>query len=213
MIRRYLPKNIQELVHLYERYVSPLSLVAGFIADNLILLRRVDLWTTNALFLFYLILASCGILLINLLETGKIRTRWLVESAPIVPVVVQFAFGGLFSGFLSLYSRSAAYATSWIFVVIVAGMLLGNERLVRFYVRFRVQISILFATLFSFLIFFLPVVFHTIGPQIFLTSGACALAITIVFFAIVMHIVPIPRKELTATARSIAVIYIAFNVL
>src|SRR5690348_4244566 len=111
MIRRYLPKNIRELVHLYERYVSPLSLVAGFIADNLILLRRVDLWTTNALFLFYLILAACGILLINLLETGKLRAKWLVECAPIVPVVVQFAFGGLFSGFLSLYSRSAAYAT------------------------------------------------------------------------------------------------------
>ena len=108
MIRRYLPKNIQELVHWYERYVSPFSLVLGFLSDNLILLKRVDLWTTDALFIFYLALSSSGILLINALEAGKIRNKFLVDAAPVVPIIVQFAFGGLFSGFLSLYSRSAA---------------------------------------------------------------------------------------------------------
>ncbi|MDR3570787.1 MAG: DUF2914 domain-containing protein [Candidatus Pacebacteria bacterium] len=213
MIRRYLPKNVKELVHWYERYVSPISLVAGFISDNLILLRRVDLWTTDALFIFYLVLSSAGILLINALEAGKIKQKFLVESAPAIPIVVQFAVGGLFSGFLSLYSRSAGYAASWIFVLIVAALLLGNERFARFYVRVPVQISILFTTLFAFLIFFLPVEFHKIGPWMFALSGATALVLISLFLALMLKLIPPLRRQLTACARAIAIIYLAFNAL
>src|ERR1700733_6978415 len=190
MARRYLPKNIKELVHWYERYISPIGLVGGFISDNLILLKRVDLWTTDALFLFYLCLSSAGIILINAIETAKLKQKFFIDAAPIIPVIVQFAFGGLFSGFLSLYSRSAGYAASWIFVAIVAILLLGNERFSRFYVRVPVQVSILFTTLFSFLIFFLPVIFHQIGPQMFLLSGASALVIVTLFFMILVRLVP-----------------------
>jgi Protein of unknown function (DUF2914) len=213
MIRRYLPKNIQELVHWYERYVSPVSLVAGFISDNLILLKRVDLWTTDALFLFYLTLSAAGIVLINALEAGKIRQKFIIDAAPVIPIVVQFAFGGLFSGFLSLYSRSAGYAASWIFVALVATLLLGNERFSRFYVRVPVQVSILFTTLFSFLIFFLPVVFHQIGPWMFAASGLSALILIALFLALLIAVVPAVKKQLTTSARVIAVIYVVFNVL
>lgn len=212
MIRRYFPKNMQELVHWYERYVSPVSLVAGFISDNLILLKRVDLWTTDALFIFYLALSSAGILLINALEAGKIRAKFLVDASPAIPIVVQFAVGGLFSGFLSLYSRSAGYAASWIFVFLVAALLLGNERFARFYVRVPVQISILFTTLFSFLIFFLPVVFHQIGPWMFAFSGVTALVLISLFLTLLIRIVPAIKKQLTTCARTVAVIYIVFNV-
>jgi hypothetical protein len=212
MARRYLPKNVKELVHWYERYVSPVSLVAGFISDNLILLKRVDLWTTDALFLFYLVLSAAGIILINLVETGKLRHRFFLEGAPAIPIIMQFAFGGLFSGFLSLYSRSAAYAASWIFVVIVAALLLGNERFARFYVRVSVQVAILFTTLFAFLIFFLPVVFHQIGPQMFVLSGVCALLAITLFLMLLMSVVPPTRKDLTTNARVVAVIYVLFNI-
>ena len=213
MIRRYLPNSVKELVHWYERYVSPLSLVAGFLSDNLILLRRVDLWTTDALFVFYLCASSAGIVLINLIETARLRQKFWIDAAPIIPVVVQFAFGGLFSGFLSLYSRSAGAAVSWIFVIVVAVLLLGNERFSRFYVRVPVQLSILFTTLFSFLIFFLPVIFHQIGPWMFAASGGLAIALVAAFVAFLIRVVPETKKQLTVTARAIALIYILFNIL
>ncbi len=213
MVRRYLPKSVRELVHWYERYVSPASLVAGFIADNLVLTRRVDLWTTDALFFFYLAIASTGILLLNLIETGRLRSKVFIEGAPLVPVFVQFAFGGLFSGFLSLYSRSAAYATSWIFVVGVAALLLGNERFVRLYSKLSFQIAILFTTLFSFLIFFLPVVFHMIGPWMFVYSGVAALVAISLFLTLLMRLMPETRRQRTLIARVIAAIFVAFNVL
>ncbi len=213
-MRRYLPKNVEELVHWYERYISPLSLVAGFIADNLILLRRVDLWRSNLLLFSYLAVAAIGIVCINLIESGRVRKKWILDIAPLIPVVVQFAFGGLFSGFLSLYSRSAAFAVSWIFVLIVAALLLANERFTRLYVRFSFQVSVYFGVLFSFLIFFLPVIFHRIGPYMFLTSGLVSLALIAVFMTLLSYLVPeIVRREKTRVARSIAIIFVIFNIL
>ncbi len=214
MARRYLTRNVQELVRWYERYISPLSLVAGFLADNYILMRRVDLWQTNILFFSYLAIAAVGIFLINLLEAGRIRWRWMVAVAPLIPVVVQFSFGGLFSGYLSLYSRSAGFAASWVFVLAVAALLIGNERFTRLYVRFSFQMSLYFFVLFSFFIFFLPVVFSTIGPAMFIVSGFASLAVLALFMHFMWLFIPeVVKRERTRVARSVAVIFVVFNVL
>ncbi len=69
MIRRYLPKSVEELIHWYEQYISPLSLLAGFLMDNFVLLRRVDVFLTNALFFIYLVVSACGIALFQLIES------------------------------------------------------------------------------------------------------------------------------------------------
>ncbi|MDB5187830.1 MAG: hypothetical protein JWO50_350 [Candidatus Kaiserbacteria bacterium] len=214
MVRKYLPKDMEGFVHLYERYISPVSLVAGFFADNLILLRRVDLIRSNALLLFYLIICALGIIFTNLVAGGKIKNETLQRSAPVVFIVMQFAFGGLFSGYLSLYSRSASVAASWLFVLVLAGLLLGNERFMRFYHKFTFQISLYFTTIFSFLIFFLPVIFHSIGNIMFLISGAASLGVITLFLMLLRSLVPkIEKQNRTKTARSIAVIFIVFNVL
>ena len=214
MRRPRLPRDTQELLHWYERYISPLSLVAGFLADNYILLRRVDLWTSNLLLFSYLTICALGIVLINLIETGRLRTPWALKVAPFIPVVVQFSFGGLFSGFLSLYSRSAAFAVSWIFVVLLAALLIGNERFTRMYVRFSFQVSLYFTVLFSFLIFYLPVILRQIGPYIFLASGGLALVGVTLFFLLLRFLVPeraVPER--TKVARRVAVIFVVFNIL
>ena len=214
MVRKFLPKNIDELAQWYMRYISPLALIAGFFADNLILLRRVDVWTSNLLFFSYLAIAASCIVVLNLITSGRLRAPWLLKITPLIPVVAQFAFGGLFSGYLSLYSRSAAFAVSWIFVLIVAALLVGNERFVRFYMKLSFQISIFFTVLFSFLIFFLPVVFHEIGPYTFFASGLMSLVVIAFFLSILYRLVPeTVLQERTRIARSIAVIFVVFNIL
>ncbi len=214
MARPRLPHNVEELVHWYERYISPLALIGGFIADNLVLLRRVDLWTSNLLLFSYLACAALGIIAVNVLETGRVKTRWILNVAPAIPIVVQFSFGGLFSGFLSLYSRSAAYAVSWIFILALAVLLVGNERFLRLYRRFTFQVSLYFTVLFSFFIFFLPVVFRTIGPWMFVVSGIVSLCAVTLFMKVLYFVVPeVVRKERTRVARTIAVIFVIFNVL
>lgn len=212
--RRFLPKDVRELVHWYERYISPIGLIGGFVADNLILLKRVDVWTTNALLGTYLIVSALGIVFINAAESGRVRSERLIALMPFVPVVMQFSMGGLLSGYLSLYSRSAAFGGSWVFVVIVALLLLSNERFIRFYSRLSFQVSLYFVVLYSFFIFFLPVIFKRIGSDMFVISGALSLGLIAAFQVLLAHVAPAREKEArTAIARAVAIIFIVFNVL
>ncbi len=213
-MRKYLPKDTEELIRWYERYISPLSLIAGFLADNLILLRRVDLWTSNLLLFSYLAVAAIGIVLINLIGTGRLQKPIFVKIAPFLPVVAQFAFGGLFSAYVSLYSRSAAFAASWVFVVLLAALLLGNERFTRAYARLPFQTGVFFTVLFSFLIFYVPVVLGRIGSPIFLLSGAIALVVMAIFMRTLALLMPEHvRAHRPAIIRNIAATFIVFNLL
>ena len=101
MIRHYLPKNIDELAQWYMRYISPLALVAGFVADNLVLLRRVDLWTSNLLLFSYLTIAAICIVVLNLITTGRLRWKWILKATPIIPVVAVLAGVALSAAFRS----------------------------------------------------------------------------------------------------------------
>jgi len=214
MIRRYLPKSVEELAAWYMRYISPLSLVAGFILDTLFLAKRVDLLLTNALLFSYLVISATAILLINLIQTGRIRYPFALKALPLLPVVAQFAFGGLFSAYLSLYSRSADVAVSWIFVLALAGLILLNERFAHFYSRFNVQVPIYFTVLFSFLIFFLPVIFHRIGPYMFLLSGVVSIILIAALWRLLSKIMPeVVKENQRQVVRTIAAIFVTFNVL
>lgn len=212
--RRFLPKDTQELLWWYERFISPLALIGGFIADNLILLRRVDLWTTDALLGSYLIVSAAGMIFLNAAEAGRIRSQRLLTIVPFIPVVIQFSIGGLFSGYLSLYSRSAAFAGSWVFVIAVAALLLSNERFFRLYRRVVFQVSLYFLVLYSFFIFFLPVVFKQIGPEMFIAAGAAALLATVVFVALLSLVARERVNEARANIlATIAAIALFFNLL
>lgn len=214
MVRPRLPHSVEELAEWYMRYVSPLALIAGFIVDNLFLLRRIDLILGNLLLASYLVIAALGILFLNAVEGGRLRSPFVLKITPLVPVVVQFAFGGLFSGYLSLYSRSASIAVAWIFVLAIAFLLIGNERFVRLYRQFAFQLSIFFTVLFSFLIFFLPLIFRSLGPHMFVFAGALSAVVTALFVRLVALVAPeIVRREQRRVIRSLTVIFVLFNVL
>ncbi len=214
MIRRYLPKNTEELIHWYERYVSPLALIVGFLLDNYVLLDRVDVIFGNVLLLSYLVFAGVAIVILNVVESGRAKSAFMLRIAPFMPVVIQLFFGALFSGYLSLYSRSAGVAISWVFVLVLAFLLVGNERFRTLYQRLPFQLSIYFTSLYSFFIFFLPLIFKKIGPGMFLLSGALSLLIIALVIGLLRSIV---RERFVETQyrtyRSLAVLVVLFNVL
>jgi hypothetical protein len=214
MAKYRIPRSVEELADWYMRYISPLALIAGFIIDNLFLLRRVDLILGNVLLGSYLLIAALGILFLNAVESGRLRGRFVLAVTPLVPVVVQFAFGGLFSGYLSLYSRSASVPVAWIFVLVIAFLLIGNERFVRLYRRFTFQLSIFFTVLFSFLIFFLPLVFRSLGAHMFVFAGALSAVVTALFIRLLALVAPeTVRRERRSVALSLAAIFLTFNFL
>lgn len=201
---------MEELIRWYERYVSPLSLLAGFLLDTFIF-RQVDLWVSSLALLGYLSIASVGIVVINLIETGRWRNRFLVPFLPFIAVAVQFAFGGLFSGFVILYSQSAALAVSWIFIVGLAALMIANERFRKRYLEFSFQISIFFIALFSFCILFLPVVFNTVSQWLFFASVAMSAGILALFLWVLAGFFPeLVRKEKKRVMRNAIGILIVF---
>lgn len=213
MIRRYLPKSTEELIHWYERYISPFALIAGFLLDSFVLLDRVDVLFGNLLLLSYLVLAGTGIIVLNIVEAGFLRGKFWVWLAPFMPVLIQFFFGALFSGYVSLYSRSAGAAFSWAFVIVLAALLIGNERFRARYLKLPFQLSIYFTTLYSFFIFFLPLVFRAIGPHIFLLAGAVSIVIVSLIIFLLRSLIPDRvRDSYAQTVRSLTIIIIVFNI-
>ena len=95
----------------------------------------------------------------------------------ISPFLMQYAFGGLLSGFFVFYIRGASLATSWPFLVLLFGLLVGNEFFRTRYQRFTFQVSILFFVLYSYMIFFMPVVVGSMGAWVFLLSGVVSLIV------------------------------------
>ena len=170
----------------YEKYLSPGAMLFGFVVDSLTL-TRADVWLDNLILLSYILLAGTSILLLNAHAAGRIKK--LERLVVLLPLAMQFAFGGLFSGFVVLYSRSASLAASWPFIGMMATLLIGNEYFRSRYRRLAFQIGIYFLAIFSYLIFAVPVLLNTIGPLIFVLSGMISLLLiyliirTIKFFA------------------------------
>lgn len=215
-MRRYLgklPRSTEELLEWHQKYISPVTLLIGFTLDAVIF-RNVDLIASNIILGFHLCLAAVGIVVFHLIESGYLRGKVFLWLLPFVPSVIQFSFGALFGGFVILYSQSAEYATSWIFIVVLALLLIGNERFRQLYKQFAFQASVYFAVLMSFCVFFLPVLFLQAGTEMFLISEAAA---TGAFFLLLTFFGSFARDIVRAARpvllRSIGSILLVFNVL
>jgi len=206
-------KGAQNWYHRHERFVSAGALLLGFIIDNLTL-TRVDLLFDNLILLSYLFIAFVGIVIFNLIDIGTLKGKLFKRIAPLFPILAQFAFGGLFSGYFIFYGRSASVFSSWVFVLVIAVLLVGNERFKKQYLRFRFQMSIFFVALFSFTIFSIPTLLGEIGPHIFVLSSVVSIAVMTGLLWILSKIMP---EKIEATRNTLVAsmsgIFILFNVL
>ncbi len=171
----------------YERPVSSVALVGGFVWNALVL-KRVDLFWENFWVLVHLLIIAVCILLINRQENrrqaGQERAKihfWFIT-------ILQFTLGGLLSTFLVFYFRSATLAVSWPFILILLGAFIANERFKHHYERLTVQISVLYLSLLSFSIFIVPVFMHRIGEGIFILSGLVSLLLLALFLVAIKKI-------------------------
>lgn len=213
MIRRYLPQSTEELIRWYEQRVAPFSLLAGFIADN-VLFRSIDLLSTAITLAVYLVVAIGGSFVLNLVENGRVRHPIILKGSPFLPVVVQFAFGGMFSGFFVLYSESATIAVSWISVAVLAFLLVGNERFRKRYQEFSFQVGVLFVALLGYLFFLVPFAFKRIGPEMFFVSSALSFALIAGYVLGSHRVMPeFVRASIPKISQSIGIIFLIFSLL
>ena len=164
----------------FERPISSLSLILGFVFDALTL-RRVDTLWENLWVFAHLIIVGVFIALIHIKENEDGDEKnpskahfWYVN-------ILQFFFGGILSTYLVFYFRSADILVTWPFIFILAVAFIANESLKRHYIRLSFQISFFFLSVYSFTIFLVPVLTHKIGAEVFLLSGFLSLLFIAVF--------------------------------
>ncbi|PIP73580.1 MAG: hypothetical protein COW88_01420 [Candidatus Lloydbacteria bacterium CG22_combo_CG10-13_8_21_14_all_47_15] len=197
----------------YKRHLSTAAFAAGFLWDS-ITLTRIDLWIDNLILFSYLVIAGAGIFVLNIGETGRSENRFLPWLASWAPVIIQFAFGGLFSGYMIFYTRSASLVSSWPFLLILFWLLVGNEFFEERYRRLQFQTGIFFVTIFSFFIFYIPVILGSYGVGIFLLSGIVSLfAIRLFVFALSKKIPERVALHKRSIVGCIGGIYLAINAL
>jgi len=194
---------LKKIFHRYERRIGFLFLAGGFIFDNLTL-TRVDLFLDNMVLLFYLVLVAVGIIVIN---------SRAEKYHDFIPYAMQFAFGGLFSGFLVFYFRSGSVAASLPFFLMLAIFFVGNEFFRERYKLFNFHLAVFFVALYSYAIFSLPILLRQLGADVFILSGFLSLIVIFLLFYLIKKISP---QKISSHGKLNAItiigIYFLFNI-
>ncbi len=176
------------------QHISSIAFISGFVWDTLTL-TRIDLVYENVVFTSYLVIAFIGIVLVHSAETELWAPRYLIRAKAWLPALVQFPLGGLFSGFVIFYTKSAALYVSWPFLVILITLLFGNEFLRRRYERLTFQVSIFFFALLSYLVLVTPVVLGTVSTSTYILSTILALFTMSMLLQLIMWLFPDIYKQ------------------
>ena len=204
--------SIKRFYNKYERYISPIALLSGFIWDNLTL-KRIDLLYENLVLISYLLVAGLSIFLLQFYYTSRLKSRLFEKVVFVIPFALQFAFGGLFSAFVIFYFKSASIIASWPFLLVLLFLLIGNELFRERYSRLIFQMSIYFVALLSYSIFALPILINKMSSGIFLLSGVISLILISLFVSLLFRIMPDKIKQsYKYLAVSIGGIYLIFNI-
>ena len=168
----------------YERQLSAAAMLAGFAFDNYFF-GRVDHPATQVVLLAYVVVTVLAVLGLHFVESWPVSDQVSKKGRPALSALSQFTLGGLWSAFLIFYGRSAVVATSWPFLALLAGMLVGNEVFRKYHARLAFTCTLLFFAMFSYTIFAFPMLTGQMGQRTFLTSGALSVgAFLVVLFAL-----------------------------
>ncbi len=189
------------------------AFIAGFIVDN-ITLNRVDQLFDNLLLFTYVVLAMVSITLLyaGIAERFSDRVNEFLKKW--APILMQYAFGGLLSGMLIFYGRSGTIAESWPFILMILGVIYGNETITNRQGRLVYNLVIFFVGLFAYIVLVVPVLLGKMGAWIFVGSGFLALFIMYWFFRFLERIVPnFIQLQKRNVVFIIGTLYIALNAL
>ncbi len=164
----------------YERHLSALAMIAGFVCDNLFF-TRIDIERTQILLAIYAVACFISIPLLHFIEArvqrGRPRPRWRF----LLPLTTQFALGGFWSAFVIFYSRSAVLSASWPFLLLLFLIFLASEYFHKYHARLVFTTTLFFFALYSCAIFEVPIYTGALGTWTFIESGVIAVCIFALF--------------------------------
>ncbi len=180
-------KSIQNL--LGKPYTPFLSFCAGVTYDTFTL-TRIDRLFDNLFLLLYVTLLGTLIILTGRAQLGQLPTppeqtsSWtclaiLQKTRPYHIPALHFLFGSLFSAYAIVYSKSASFNSSAIFLGVIVIVLVLNEFFHSRLSGLTVQTTLYALVTFSFFTFFLPVLTGYMNTLVFLIGVSLSMAVII----------------------------------
>ncbi|MDT3776181.1 DUF2914 domain-containing protein [Nitrospira sp. MA-1] len=180
----------QTMMHWHSTFLKPILPAVFFFAGvtyDTLTLTRIDRLLDNLIILLYITLLGTLIILTGRFQLGLVpsipdRSGWNVlslmhQARPHFDKALQFLLGGLFSAYAILYSQSASWSTSAIFLGIIVGLLIANEFLSRRYSSLKMLVGLFSIVTLSFMTFFLPVLTGWMNAWVFLAGAVITIAV------------------------------------
>lgn len=206
-------KHIKSFYSRYEGRISSMALIVGFVFDSMTV-KYTSLSSQTLIFLVYILLAGMSILSLHIIESREQGSGGYSKVHFWCSLLLQFTLGSLFSMFFVFYSRGVSLATSWPFLLLLFGNLVGNEVFKKHYVRLSVQISLFFISVFSLTIYLVPLLMHRMGRLQFIFSGLLGL-LSIYGFVRLLGLISYQRirDSKKSIALGVGLVYVLINIL
>ncbi len=188
-------KPISNFYGKYEKSISSLFLIGGFIFDTLTL-KRVDAVFENLWILGCLVIVGIFLILVNIKESDSKMHFWYAN-------ILQFFIGSTLSAYLVFYFRSTEFSSTWPFIFLLTLAFIANESFKKNNYRLTFQIGLFFLSIYSFCIFFIPVTLHTISTNIFLLSGVVSLAVITLYVYLLFYFLKYKKDQVEDSKRLI----------
>ncbi len=171
-----------------ERHLGATAFVFGFLTD-LFTFTVLSVAYASLVFAGYLALATVAVFTSSLLPRARVYVNSGVRALSIIaPLAAQYAIGGMLSGFMIFYTKSAELSASWPFLLLLAAAFIGNEYFRLQYKYLAFQLGLLFFALYGYFIFALPLLLGRLGPDVFLMSTIASLLAFSLFLYVLRRI-------------------------
>lgn len=205
--------RLQLFIKKHERHLSSGALIVGFIVD-LLTLVRVDIVFDAIVFLVHITIITLTIVLIALYDGKRYIGKYWLKIRQYAPLFLQFSLGAFFSGLTVFYLRSTSFTTTLFFLLILIGLLIGNEFFRNRYQQTTFQFSVFFIGLASFFVLYVPVVVHTTGAVVFVAATVLAVLYIFILFLLIRRLVPqYVRNASWSIATVIGLLFLSLQVL
>ncbi|MEX0918667.1 MAG: DUF2914 domain-containing protein [Candidatus Paceibacterota bacterium] len=196
----------------YERYLIPGALLLG-VATDALLFKSINLTLAFLILTGHLILSGTTMAFIQGYDAGRFARKVFRYVRLFSPLVLQYTFGALLSGFLIFYWFSGTFAASWPFIALIVILMVSNDIFKQYYLRLNVQIGVYFFIVFSYAVLILPFLLRRIEAWVFVLSGLLSLILIWGYLSALAKLVPTIRARRRFFAGLIGGIFILINIL
>ncbi|MFW5853223.1 MAG: DUF2914 domain-containing protein [Patescibacteria group bacterium] len=208
-------KKVKSWYHSYERYLIPGALLFGIITD-FIMFRNINLDLSFKILFTHLVVSGLVIIWVHFYDKGTLSLagRWgrMLEYGRLFsPLLIQYTFGALLSGFFIFYWFSGAFSASWPFILLIIFLMISNDILKKYYLRTIIRLSVYYFIIFSYLVLILPFWTKQMGALWFLMAGLISLGIFVIYFFILNLLVPVLKAKRTRMALAVLIIFTVMN--